>query len=214
MKSLRFNGRAATLVAALAALGALTNAPLHADDQEEIAANGIEILWVSPSGATVPAASFYAELAEPSMTLRLVNHDRVAYTVTTRTLEDAGSLQTRRTGTPATATLAAGGTQNLAVRFGGANLAGLTHSGLVAVMLQACPTSGGPCVPGASDPLFFHAAAGRVRVYGESVLCSRFRCGDLAGTSEIEPGTWRVLGGGPLHGVATDEETVPTGGAR
>ena len=208
MRFPRFRGPAAVLLGALTVLGAPPL--LHGDDQEEVAPHGVELLW---QGGTVPAESFYAELAEPLLTLRLINHDRVAYTLTARTLEDAGSLQTRRTGAPVTATLAAGGTASLAIRFGGSGLTGLTHSGMVTVAVQACPTQGGPCVPGTPYPLFFHGSGGRVLVYGEKALCSRFRCGDLYGTSEIEPGTWRVQGGGPLHGVSTDEET-PAGGAQ
>jgi hypothetical protein len=203
-----FRGPAAVLLGALTVLG--MPPLLHADDQEAVAPHGIELLW---QGSPVPAESFYAELAEPLLTLRLINHDRTSYTLTARTLEDAGSLQTRRTGVPATATLAAAGTGTVAIRLGGAGLTGLTHSGMVTVVVQACPTQGGPCVPGTPYPLFFHGSGGRVLVYGEKVLCSRFRCGDLYGTSEIEPGTWRVQGGGPLHGVNTNEET-PVGGVQ
>jgi len=211
MRLQRFPGPGAALLGALVLLGAsLGGARLGADDGEAVAASGIEMQWAAATG---PAASFYAELAEPVLSLRLVNHDRVGYTVLARTLEDAGSLQTRRTGAPFTATLAAGGTQDLTVRFGGAGLTGLTHSGLVAVIVEACPAQGA-CVRGASDPLFFHASAGRVLVYGEGVLCSRFRCGDLSGTTAVEPGTWRALGGGPLHNLSADEETAATGGVQ
>lgn len=203
----RFHGPAAVLLGVFTLMGA---ARLGADDHEPLAPHGIEMQW---AGGTGPAESFYAELAEPMVSLRLVNHDRVGYTVLARPLEDAGSLQTRRTGAPVTAALAAGGTQDLTIRFGSAGLSGLTHSGMVTVVVEACPPQG-PCIGGASYPLFFHANAGRVLVYGEGVLCERFRCGDLAGTSAIEPGTWRVQGGGPLHNVTTDEETVVTGGVQ
>ncbi|HKI00952.1 MAG TPA: hypothetical protein VKK31_03130 [Thermoanaerobaculia bacterium] len=208
MRFQRFHGPAAILLGVFTLIGASTGVA-RADDHEAVASHGIEMQW---AGGTGTAESFYAELAEPVVSLRLVNHDRVGYTVLARTLEDAGSLQTRRTGSTVTATLAAGGTQNLAIRFGGAGLSGLTHSGMVTVVVQACPSQG-PCIGGASYPLFFHASGGRVLVYGEGVLCQQFRCGDLAGTTAAEPGTWRVLGGGPLHNVTTDEEIV-TGGAQ
>jgi len=207
----RFHGPAALLLGVFTLGAFLSAARLSADDHEPLAPHGIEMQW---AGGTEPAESFYAELAEPEVSLRLVNHDRVGYTVLVRTLEDAGSLQTRRTGSPVTATLAAGGRQDLAIRFGATGLSRLTHSGMVTVIVQACPTSGGPCITGTSYPLFFHAAAGGVLVYGEGVLCERFRCGDLSGTAAVERGTWRVMGGGPLHNVGTDEETIPTGGVQ
>lgn len=203
----RFHGLAAVLLGAATLLGTV---PLSADDHEPLAPHGIELQW---AGAE-PAGSFYAELAEPTLSLRLVNRDRVGYTVIARTLEDAGSQQTRRTGPPATLTLAAGGTQELAVRFGGGDLGRLTHSGMVTVVVEACPSQGGRCTAATSHPLFFHGGSGRVLVYGERVLCERFRCGDLSGTAEIEKGTWRVLGGGPLHGVIADDETAVTGGVQ
>ena len=207
MSFLRFNGMAAALLGAATLLVAAT---LSADDHAPLAPHGIELSWAGEKNA----AGFYAELAEPAVSLRLVNHDRTGYTVTARTLEDAGSLQTRRTGPPVTATLAAGGAQDLAVRFGGGDLGRLTHSGMVTVVLEACPPQGGPCIRGTSYPLFFHGNAGRVLVYGERVLCERFRCGDLAGTAEAEPGTWRVLGGAPLHGLIANEETAVAGGVK
>lgn len=207
MSFLRFRGLAAVF---LGAVCCLSPAVLRADDQEAVPLHGIEMDWTGGD----PDASFYAELGAPSLSLRLVNHDRASYTVLVRTLEDAGSLQTRRTNSPATVTLAAGGEQVVTVRFGaGVSLDRLTHSGLVAVSIQACPTTGGPCIGGTSEPLFFHGSAGRVVVYGESVLCGRFRCGDLNGTGEIEKGTWRVLGGGPLYDAVASDETV-TGGAQ
>lgn len=211
MRWQRFPRPGAALLGAFVLLGAaLGGARLHADDHEPLPASGIEMVW---TGATGPAESFYAELAEPALALRLVNHDRTAYNVLVRTLEDAGSLQTRRTGAPVTATLAAGGTQDLTIRFAAAGLSSLTHSGMVTVAVEACPAQGA-CQRGTAAPLFFHAAGGRVLVYGEGVLCSRFRCGDLNGTTAVEPGTWRALGGGPRHGVIANEEPTTAGGAQ
>jgi hypothetical protein len=207
MKFQRFHGPATALLGVFTLLGAAT---LIADDHTPLAPHGIELSWAGGE----PAGSFYAELAEPVVSLRLVNRDRVGYTVLARTLEDAGSLQTRRTGSPATVTLAAGGEQELAIRFGGGDLERLTHSGMVTVVVEACPSQGGRCTGGTSYPLFFHGKAGRVLVHGERVLCERFRCGDLSGTAEIERGTWRALGGGPLHGVIADDEAAVTGGVQ
>ncbi len=205
----RFHGPAAALLGVFTFMSAfLGAAALSADDHAPLAPHGIELSW---AGGT-SAENFYAELAEPVVSLRLVNRDRVGYTVVARTLEDAGSLQTRRTGAPVTTTLAAGGAQELAIRFGGGDLSRLTHSGMVTVVLKACPPQGGRCLGGTSYPLFFHGRSGRVLVYGEGVLCERFRCGDLYGTAEIEKGTWRVQGGGPLHGVIAADETGGTAG--
>jgi hypothetical protein len=191
------------LGAAVLAAASPVQSPSTLDDKEHgpVEPHGIEINW-----AGGPAETFYAELAQPVVTLRLVNRDRVGYTVRARTLEDAGSLQTRRLGSPLSASLAAGGQKKLAISFGGAGLQRLTHSGMVLVAIEACPVPGGRCIGGTSYPLFFHAAAGRVLVYGEKVLCSRFRCGALNGQADLERGTWRVMGGGPLHGVSVAEE--------
>jgi hypothetical protein len=204
----RFRGLAAVF---LGAVCCLSPAVLRADDLESVPLNGIALDWTGGD----PDASFYAELSAPSLSLRLVNHDRAGYTVLVRTLEDAGSLQTRRISPPSTITLAAGGEQVVTVRFGaGVSFDQLTHSGMVTVSIQACPSQGGPCVGGTPEPLFFHGAAGRVVVYGESVLCGRFRCGDLYGTGEVEKGTWRALGGGPLQGIVASDETAVAGGAQ
>lgn len=204
MRFPRFRGLAAVFLGVACCLSPIS---LGADDHAPLPRHGIEMDWLGGE----PDASFYAELTAPTLSLRLVNHDRVGYTVLARVREDAGSLQTRRTSPPQTVTLPAGGTQELTVRFGAGDLERLTHSGMVMVSIQACPSQGGPCIGGASYPLFFHGKTGRVMVYSEGVLCERFRCGDLNGTGEIEKGTWRALGGGPLHGVKANDETIPGG---
>jgi hypothetical protein len=43
-------------------------------------------------------------------------------------------------------------------------------------------------------------------VYDEQLLCRRHNCGALTARIEREPGTWRVMGGGPLHDTTSREE--------
>ena len=174
------------------------------DEHEPVKPHGIELRWPSPS------ATFFARIDPPELPLRLVNRDAVAYAVAVQVLEDAGSLQTRRIGPPAFVTLPPGGTATAAIAFDEAVLlADLTHSGMVVALVTACPAGGGACVNAASDPLFFHRQGREHLVYGERVLCKRFGCGALQSRGKPEPGTWRVLGGGPLHGVAVEEENTP-----
>jgi hypothetical protein len=175
------------------------------NEHEPVAAHGIQMAW--PWKPT-----FTARLEEPEILVKILNRDPVAYAVAIRVLEDAGTQQSRRIGPPLTATLAPGASLDLPVRFDGTlPLQPLTHSGLVVALLTACPVGGGPCVNGASEPLFFHRQGGRRVVYGEQVLCSRFHCGALLAQGgpaggKPEPGTWRVMGGGPLHVAPLDEE--------
>jgi len=170
-------------------------------EHEPVAAHGLLLTW--PWKPT-----FTARLEEPEILVKLINRDRVGYAVAIRILEDAGTQQSRRLGPALAATLAPGGSLSLPVRFDSVTpLQPLTHSGLVVALLAACPVGGGPCVNGASEPLFFHREGSRRVVYGEPVLCGRFRCGALLTKEKPEPGTWRVMGGGPLHGVPLHEET-------
>jgi hypothetical protein len=194
---------AATATAPAATVTAAAAAAHRSDDEEHgpFEPHGIELSW--PAGSR----TLFARLAEPSLRLRLVNLDPVAYAVVLAPLEDAGSLQTRRLGEPISATLPPRGQVELTLRFGAGLPRTLSHSGMVVALLNACPLGGGPCLNGASDPLFFHPQGDRWLVYGERVLCKRFRCGALAQKNvKLERGDWRVLGGGPLHAVTSREE--------
>jgi hypothetical protein len=175
----------------------------RSDDEEHgpFEPHGIRLGWPARS------STLFARLAQPSLTLRLVNLDRAAYAIVLTPLEDAGSLQTRRLGKPISATLPPRGKVELTVRFGAGLPRTLSHSGMVVALLTACPQGGGPCLNGASDPLFFHPQGDHWLVYGERVLCKRFRCGALTQKNvKLERGDWRVLGGAPLHAVASREE--------
>jgi len=202
--SARSRARWALLPCILAALGATALAatsPPYEKEHGPVTPHGITINWVG-----APTETFFAELGVPVVSLRLVNLDRVAYVVRARSREDAGSLQTRRVNAPVSITLPAGGRKDLAVHFAAGTSALFTHSGMVMVEIEACPAPGGACIGGASYPLFFHPVGRRFLVYGEKVLCQRFRCGALAGQTAPERGTWRVMGGGPLHATAVSEE--------
>jgi len=183
-------------------LGLLVTATAVRADSDPEKPSGIEMRWLVDAGAR-PVA-----LADPVVKLRLTNLDPVAWAVSVGPLEDAGSLQTRRIGQPASAILPAHGSIELPIRFGKEIPGEFTHSGLIVALLTACPEGKGACTNGASEPLFFHpdGRSGGLLVYDERVLCESFGCGDLRSRVKPERGTWRVLGGGPLLGATVQEE--------
>jgi hypothetical protein len=143
--------------------------------------------------------------------LGVVNLDAVSYRLEIRTREDAGSLQTRRLSQPTLLTIAARGSATIPIRFAARLPAELTHSGMFAASVVACPATGGRCIAGGSEPLFFHPERGTFVVYGEDVLCQQFFCGALLATvAAPEPGTWRVMGGSPLLSARVREEPDTT----
>jgi len=133
------------------------------------------------------------------------------YDVEIRTLEDAGSLQTRRLGQPLRDTLVAPFRLDVPVAFGATAPSQMTHSGMFVAVLKACTTAGG-CLTGTSEPLFFHPDGLGHVVYDETGLCAMFHCGALKGGETAERGTWRVMGGGPLHSAPSREEPGTDGG--
>jgi hypothetical protein len=171
------------------------------NDEPRVAPHGLHFRWPAP------AATLLTRIAAPVLPLEVVNLDDVSYRLQIRTREDAGSLQTRRVGEPVLATIAARSSTTIPIAFGAELPAELTHSGMFAAFVAACPTTGGRCIAGTSDPLFFHQVRGTFVVYGEDVLCRRFSCGALrAAGARPERGTWRVMGGGALLGARVHEE--------
>ncbi len=186
-------------------------------DNEEppVAPHGLHFRW------PVPAATLLARIAQPVLPLHVTNLDDVSYVLQVRTREDAGSLQTRRVGEPTIVTIAARSSAKIPIGFGAELPTELTHSGMFTAFVVACPATGGRCIAGGSEPLFFHQEPGMFVVYGEDVLCRQFSCGALReAVASPERGTWRVMGGGPLLGARVHEEpdtTEPesvTGGER
>lgn len=190
--------RSAALVAAVALFAVATGSARAEHGPEE--PSGIVLAWVTD------ALKNPSHLDDPLIDLRLTNLDDVFYAVSLTALEDHGDLQSRRVGREQVAFLPPKGTIDLPVRFAAKLPRRLTHSGLVVAQLTACPADGRTCLNGASEPLFFHPKKRGVLVYGERLLCKRFRCGDLRGRGKPTRGTWRVMGGGPLHQVADHEE--------
>jgi hypothetical protein len=185
------------------------------DDNEEppVAPHGLHFRWPAP------AATLLTRIAEPVLPLDVVNLDDVAYLLQIRTREDAGSLQTRRVSQPILVTIAARSSATIPIGFGAQLPEELTHSGMFAAFVVACPATAGRCIAGGSEPLFFHQERGTFVVYGEDVLCQRFSCGALrVKVAAPERGTWRVMGGGALRTArvreepdTTDPEIVPGG---
>lgn len=213
--------RSSILVIALALLAALVSRPStgapqgqlpNAPDRErtsgrdqledeDLAADGIELNW------RVPARDGETRLETPWLEIEFRNVDPDPYDIQLRALEDAGSMQSRRIGSPLTAVIAGGESLVMQFPFADGVPAELTHSGMVVALVTACARDGiGRCTTGASAPLFFHPDRGGYVVYDEQLLCRRHSCGDLTGRTKREPGTWRVMGGGPLHGATSREE--------
>ena len=158
---------------------------------------------MGPSFARLPGSA----RPQPVLPLEVVNLDEVSYRLQIRTREDAGSLQTRRVSQPILLTLAARSSTTVPIRFGTRLPSELTHSGMFAAFVAACPATGGRCISGGSEPLFFHQEHGTFVVYGEDVLCRQFSCGALRiAVASPERGTWRVMGGGALLGARVHEE--------
>jgi hypothetical protein len=181
--------------------------PDDPDDNEEppVVPHGLHFRWPAP------AATLLTYIAAPVLPLEVVNLDEVSYRLQVRTREDAGSLQTRRISQPIFVTIAARSSTTIPIRFGAQLPAELTHSGMFAAFVAACPADGDRCIAGGSDPLFFHQEHGTFVVYGEEVLCRQFSCGALRVTgASPERGTWRVMGGGALLGARVHEEPDAT----
>lgn len=181
--------------------------PDRLDDNEEppVAPHGLHFRWPAP------AATLLTRIAEPVLPLGVLNLDDVSYVLQIRTREDAGSLQTRRVSEPTLITIAARSSATIPIGFGAELPGELTHSGMFAAFVVACPVTGGRCIAGGSEPLFFHQERGTFVVYGEGVLCQRFFCGALREkVARPEKGTWRVMGGGALLAARVREEPDST----
>jgi hypothetical protein len=162
----------------------------------------IKINWI------LPAATGLLQVYAPTIRLELLGlHVKTPLEVEVRTLEDAGSMQSRRVGKPIRETLVAPHRLEIPISFGADLPVCMTHSGMVVAVVRACEIGGG-CITGTSEPLFFHPDGGGFLVYDEQVLCQRFGCGALTGGGSPERGTWRVMGGGPLHAAPSREETA------
>ncbi len=162
------------------------------------AAHGISVVWEMPADEPLVLAG--------ALGLRLENNDRLDYIVTTRAHGDTGTYRSRVRGGDSETLLRAGSARELAMSVAGRDLGEMEHSGQLRVSFEACPVNGGDCLIGTSDPIFFHEQDELTLVYGESVLCERFGCGDLRGASDHEPGTMRVLGGEVPATIVADEE--------
>ncbi len=177
------------------------------DDDEEppVAPHGLHFRWPAP------AATLITRIAEAVLPLDVMNLDDVSYLLQIRTREDAGSLQTRRVSQPILVTIAARSSATIPIGFGAQLPAELTHSGMFAAFVVACPATGGRCIAGGSEPLFFHQERGTFVVYGEDVLCQRYSCGALGvKVAGPEKGTWRVMGGSALRAARVREEPDTT----
>ena len=177
-----------------------TNNPASADAEHDVDRSpAIRIKWLLPVGSPVRVFGRSVRL-ELLGTGLATPHD-----LEVRTIEDAGSQQTRRVGQPLRDTLVAPFRLEIPITFAATSLTAMTHSGMFVAVVKACAT-GSRCLTGTSEPLFFHPDGGGYLVYDEAGLCRFFRCGALTGGDTAERGTWRVMGGGPLPAAPSREE--------
>ena len=170
------------------------------DREHEVQApHGVSAAWAVPADEAL-------ELAVPNVGLKLENNDGIDYLVSVRAHGDTGSYRSRVRGGESETLLRAGSARELTMTVAGRDLEGMEHSGQLRISFDACPVDGGECLAGTTDPIFFHEQDGMTLVYGESVLCAQFGCGDLRGGTAHEPGTMRVLGGEVPAKVVADEE--------
>ena len=166
----------------------------HDDDKSP----EIRINWLLPSNPV--------RLFAPAIRLELAGAGLTApMEVEVRSIVDGGTLQSRRVTAALRDTLAAPYRIEIPLRFDAGVSSQMTHSGMIVAVVRACATDG-RCLTGTSAPRFFHPSDGGFLVYDEKGLCQFFGCGALGGASTAERGTWRVMGGGPLHAVPSREE--------
>lgn len=190
-------------LAALAALALVTGTAVSAQrdsgsENDDDTSPEIQINWLLPASPV----RVYAPMVQIEL---LGIHVSTSMDVEVRLIEDAGTLQSRRVSEPVRDTLIAPYQLRMSVAFAEKLPDQMTHSGMVVAVVRACPPRG-RCLTGTSAPLFFHPDEGGFLVYDERALCAYFRCGDLRGTAAQQRGTWRVMGGGPLHAVTSREE--------
>lgn len=183
----------------LSAPGATTTVSSDGAEHDTDRSPAIRIKWLLPASSPVRVFGRSVRLELQGSGLA-TPHD-----VEVRTIEDAGSQQTRRVGQPLRDTLVAPFRLEIPITFAATAAATLTHSGMFVAVVKACAT-GSRCLTGTSEPLFFHPDGGGHLVYDETGLCRFFSCGALAGGETAERGTWRVMGGGPLHAAPSREE--------
>jgi hypothetical protein len=158
----------------------------------------IRINWLLPS---TPVRLFV-----PAIRLELAGMGLTApMELEVRSIVDGGTLQSRRVTPAVHDTLVAPYRIEIPLRFDAGVATQTTHSGMIVAVVKAC-ASDGRCLIGTSPPRFFHADSGGFLVYDEKGLCQFFGCGALGSPGTPERGTWRVMGGGPLHAVPSREE--------
>lgn len=133
-----------------------------------------------------------------------INLDDTPAELRVTAIGDLATLASRELGTPTDLLLAPNTAQAFELQLDPAKAASLEYSGFFAVHVSACPLreSGElDCRSAVSAARFFHPSDEGLEIYDETTLASKHHNGDFAGRSDLSqvPGTFRVMGGGPLH---------------
>ena len=169
----------------------------EAEDRDGPPALALE--WIE-----LPARSSDVLTADGRLSLRVVNLGPFSSTAVATVFGDGGSQSSRTKSVAVTFNLPATAIQAVAVRAVPGPATSWAFSGAMNVHVRACPTDpaiASRCRSAVSAPVYFHPASSQmVRFYREQALVSRYRAGDLLGTSIVPPGpgTRRVMGGPPL----------------
>lgn len=147
------------------------------------------------------------------LSVHVLNLDAAPYAVMARVVGDAGTMSSRTISEPIELVVGPTSVEQVQVSVSKAQLRGQDHSGMLAVQILSCATRAaepGRCKVATSNPRFFHVdrADGALRFYNSRVLHKRYGAGAFsADVHDIEPGTTRVMGGGPIHDAIADEDT-------
>ncbi|MCK6546283.1 hypothetical protein L6R52_10570 [Myxococcota bacterium] len=155
----------------------------------------------APSGVVLDWDHEGERVSDGFLSFTALNLDDEERDLEVTAIGDRATISSRALGPSVRARLAAKAGARLEVELDPRALEGMEYSGFVAVHVSACPTGVDTevnCQTAVSAPMFFHPVERGLVVYGEELLLSKYRSGDYRGTSDVEPGTLRVMGGGPI----------------
>lgn len=155
----------------------------------------------APSGVVLDWDHEGERVSDGLLSFTALNLDDEERDLEVTAIGDRATIASRALGPSVRARLAAKAGARLEVELDPRALEGMEYSGYVAVHVSACPTGVDTevnCQTTVSAPMFFHPVEHGIAVYGEELLLAKYRSGDYRGTGDVEPGTLRVMGGGPI----------------
>jgi hypothetical protein len=155
------------------------------------------------------------ELSEGRVALSAINLDDEPFELRVTAIGDLATMASRKLGAPVNAAIPAKGSLRVEVELDAAAMADMEYSGFFAVHVSACPLREEgelSCRTSVSAARFFHPVGDAIAVYGEEQLAAKHQNGDFRGLNKdqaLVPGTFRVMGGGPLHTPSPREIDEP-----